>query len=734
MSKIGATGAAATAATAATAYSFVDEELITSIWTVVVSSRAELAMFALAMVVYFILLMQRTPNNHKLQMKKKAFEPHDKEDFSPTNQAVKSNARMTKMSSMNAPVKSSSGRTTASSLSCSTPDTAKQITMIRNYAAERDLQGAFSVFESMEQSGIDLNCIMYNTVLDACVMCGDLKAAEVWMERMKMAGMTDVVSFNTLIKAHLQNGSFDKVRLLMGMMSIQGLKPNQVTFNELINALVSKGGDGRRKIMWGVVEEMKAAEVKPNQVTMSILLKCLNSYSSPTEIAKTMDLINVMDEPMDEVLLSSVVEACVRIGKPDLLESQLKHFQDSAPITINGSHTFGSLIKAYGHTKDLASVWRSWKQMRSHHIKPTSITLGCMVEAIVNNGDTEGAYDLVHQLQEDEQCCDVINSIIYCSVLKGFTREKKIDRVWAVYEEMKERNAELSVVTYNTLIDACARCGRMERLPTILEDMLTHGAKPNVITYSTMLKGHCQSGDVCSGFKILEKIRHDPQLKPDEIMYNSLLDGCAQNNLVNEGLQLLEEMQAEHVYPSNFTLSVLVKLMSRTRRLEQAFSIVEDISKKYNFRPNVYVYTGLVQACIFNQQLPRAMDVLEKMIIERIAPEGRTYAILLRASMSKGLFEQAADLMKGALALPVALPFLQKPSAACPGLDFALVNEVLGGLADRGHAKDLAVPLLQSIRQNAPKVRIEAATQRKVMSPCVGSDGSGARKGWGKGQ
>jgi len=348
----------------------------------------------------------------------------------------------------------------------------------------------------------------------------------------------------------------------------------------------------------------------------------------------------------------------------------------------------------------------------------------------VNNGDTEGAYDLIHQMQEDEQCRDVLNSIIYCSVLKGFTRERKVDRVWEVYNEMKERKAELSSVTFNTLIDACARCGRMERLATILEDMKTHGAKPNIITYSTMLKGHCQNGDVQSGFKILEQVKKDPQLKPDEIMYNSLLDGCAQNNLVNEGLRLLEEMEAEQVWPSNFTLSILVKLMNRARRLDQAFTLVEDITKKYNFRPNVHVYANLIQACISNQQLPRGVSVLEQMVTERIAPDGRTYAILLRASMSKGLYQQADGLLKGALGLSDALPFLQQPVAVCYNLDHSLVNELLGNLADRGHAKDLAVPLLQNIRQNAPKVRIDAATQRKVMSPCV--EGSGPRP-WSKG-
>jgi len=714
MSTVGAT---------ATTAAFVEEDIFTSIWTLIVEIRGELLMFAVAMVGYFVLFMMRPTTNPKLQTKKVE---DDKEETRPTNAASKT------MAKTNFSRKPSGGRSPCNSQP--TTDIAKQINMIRSHAADKNLPGACSVFESMEQSGIELNCIMYNTVLDACVECQDLQAADAWMERMVKAGMTDVVSFNTLIKASLQNGSFDKARRLMRRMTSEGLQPNQVTFNELMNAMVSKRGDGRCKEMWALVDEMKVADVKPNQVTISILLKCLNYHSSQSEVAKTFELIKTMDEVMDEVLLSSVVEACVRIGKPALLEAQLKNLQDSTPIAITGSHTYGSLIKAYGYAKDLNSIWRCWKEMRSRHIKPTSITMGCMVEAIVNNGDSEGAYDLIHQMQEDDQCRDALNSIVYCSVLKGFTREKKIDRVWAVYQEMKDtcKDAELSIVTYNTLIDACARCGRMEHLPAILEDMKTLGAQPNVITYSTMLKGHCQNGDVQAGFAILDKLRNDPLLKADEITYNSLLDGCAQNNLVEEGLRLLEEMQAEHVYPSNYTLSILVKLMSRARRLEQAFSLVEDITKKYNFWPNVHVYTNLVQACIFNQQLQRGLSVLEEMVAGQIAPDGRTYAILLRACLSKNMPDQAAGLLAGALCVPGALPFLQKPIAACPSLDHALVNDVLGNLADRGRAKDLAVPLLQNIKQNNPKVRIDAVTQRKVMAPCVGNDGSSTRHPWNK--
>jgi pentatricopeptide repeat protein len=637
---------------------------------------------------------------------------------------------------MNAALKCGRGHLAKDVLDSSPSDVAKHINMIRNYASEGDLKGAKRVFESLEQSGVDMNSVIYNTVLDACVECRDLAAAEAWMEHTKQAGMADVVSFNTLIKAHLHMGSFEKARGLVEQMRKEGMQPNRVTFNELINAMVGKGGNSQRRQMWDLIDEMKLADVKPNQVTISILLKSLNAYSQEADVLKTMDLIDTTDEPMDEVLLSSVVEACVRIGKPDLLESKLKLLQDSPnAVAINGSHTYGSLIKAYGHAKDMKGIWRCWKEMRSRHIKPTSITLGCMVEAIVCNGDTEGAFDLIHQIQDDDQCSSALNSVIYCSVLKGFAREKKLDRAWVVYEEMQGRKVDLSHVMYNTLINACALCGRMDNVVRILDDMKSNRMTPNLITYSTMIKGYCQNGDIQRGFAILEDMKKDRRLKPDEIMYNSLLDGCAQNSLVEEGLQLLQEMQDEGVPPSNFTLSLLVKLMNRARKLDQAFTIVEQITRKYSFRPNVHVYTNLIQACVSNQQLSRGMGLLEEMIKERVAPDSRTYSVLIRGNVSRGFFEQAVGLLKGALGLPGALPHLQKQIAVCNNLDSSVVNEALVGLADRGQAKELAVPLLAEIRQKAPRVRIEAVTQRKVMSPCIASDGgSSYRQGKGKGK
>merc|ERR1719463_419668 len=106
-----------------------------------------------------------------------------------------------------------------------------------------------------------------------------------------------------------------------------------------------------------------------------------------------------------------------------------------------------------------------------------------MIEAVSNNSDTEGAYELIHEMQQDEQCRDVVNSVIYCSILKGFARERKLERVWDVYKEMSARNVEMSLITFNTIIDACARSGRMDNLPKVLQDMKKHHVDANIVTY-----------------------------------------------------------------------------------------------------------------------------------------------------------------------------------------------------------------------------------------------------------
>merc|ERR1719446_1345210 len=184
----------------------------------------------------------------------------------------------------------------------------------------------------------------------------------------------------------------------------------------------------------------------------------------------------------------------------------------------------------------------------------------------------------------------------------------------------------------------------MDRVPKLVADMKTANIKPDTITYSTQVKGHCHSGNVDRAFEVLAEMRASGQHQPDEILYNCLLDGCAKEHRLEEALALYAEMKKEGVPPSNFTLCTLVKLLGRARRLPQAFAVVEELSTTCGLKPNIQVYTCLLQACIHNRQLQRALELHDEVIVENCQPDQKTYNVLVRGCMWSGNLKKAVEM------------------------------------------------------------------------------------------
>ena len=123
--------------------------------------------------------------------------------------------------------------------------------------------------------------------------------------------------------------------------------------------MIYKGSAQSRADVRSIVAETQEAGVKQNHVSGSTLLKCFDANSKEQNIARTMDLISSMDEPMGEVLLSSVAEAHVRgmrifwsqrcamlcIRKPELLSTEQEKLKTSSGVSVTGTHTVGGLSK-----------------------------------------------------------------------------------------------------------------------------------------------------------------------------------------------------------------------------------------------------------------------------------------------------------------------------------------------------------------------------------------------------
>mmetsp|Transcript_64432 Transcript_64432/g.155811 ORF Transcript_64432/g.155811 Transcript_64432/m.155811 type:complete len:1019 (-) Transcript_64432:83-3139(-) len=585
-----------------------------------------------------------------------------------------------------------------------TSDQRRRVALLKAFGSEGRLRDAKAVFHACPEKTICL----YNALLDACIDCNENEAAEQIMAEAIAANMADVVTYNTIIKKHLQRGHIQSARGVIEVMRSAGgdLSPNTVTFNELLDAAIRN--DGRGEGVWVILEEMKACGLSPTTVTCSILLKSVQQHSGAADVERVLAYVDALADGMDEVLLSSVCEACIRAGRADILRKELQRQRGNKAVPVNGAQTYGSIIRGYGFLKDINGARESWRQMRRRQIIPTSITIGCMVEALVLNGDPQGGFDLVHELSADEETKPLLNVVIYCSVLKGFTHLKMFDRVWVVYEEMVQAQLSFSIVTYNALIDACARAGDMSRVQTFLDGMAQQQIQPNLVTYSTILKGYCQERRMDKAFDLLEAMKKSHQFRPDEITYNTLIDGCAQRGMYDQGMKLLQEMQDAGVKPSTFTLSVLVKLANRGKRPDRAFELVEELATKYRLQPNVHVFANLVHTCTAHGKLDKGLEVLGRMSQQRVRPDLRTYSLLLRACVAAGDVRSAAGLVRLAFGLRGGPPLPQRwgglvaGGEGClklrDGLPAELVAEVLEGVARCGNEDHLAVQLCKDLR------------------------------------
>jgi len=592
---------------------------------------------------------------------------------------------------------SQEGRKIQSSGETALDDISQHAATIKSCGRERNLPGAVQVFNALKQRGVRMNSTIYNCLINACVQCGDLHSATVYFEQMKQLFYVDIVSYNTILKAYLALGQFQEAHTILQEMTERGLPANRITYNEFLNALVTAKD---RRGIWALLDDMGAARLAPNSATCSILLKSLTAHSHSSDIERILSFMNKMDESMDEVLFASVIEACIRTRRLDQLSLVMQRCAEQGGLPALTAPTYGSMIKAYGQAGNVERVWALWSEMNERGVAPTAITFGCTVDALVKNGQVEDAWVLVHELLEDESRKQYVNTVIYSTILKGFAMSKQTQRIFAVHAEMCESGVQCNIITYNTMIDACARCCSMDRVPALLEEMKKTHVEPNVITYSTLVKGYCLSGDVDRAFQVLQEMKQDGKHTADEIMYNSLLDGCAKQHRVEEAIQLLDDMRSNGVSPSNYTLSILVKLLGRARRLNEAFTIIDDLCNSHGFRANIHVYTCLAQACIQNAKLDRALATHDTMINEAgCQPDQKFYSVLARGCLQLGAIDKVGSVVRCAHHLPGHDMAISR--GAPLGVEPKLLEEIIVKLNSGGHMdKEIAAALLADLRKH----------------------------------
>lgn len=292
-------------------------------------------------------------------------------------------------------------------------------------------------------------------------------------------------------------------------------------------------------------------------------------------------------------------------------------------------------------------------------------------------------------------------SMLFSTLVKAFVQRGEALRALNFYHEHKSTREECSSLSipcsrpaYNALIDFCARQGEMVRAAGIFRDMCELGVDPDLVTYSTLIKGHCVHGEVEEALRLFALMRQRKIGTPDAVLFNMMLDGCVRQGMRTLAEHVLHDMESSGVAPSNLTLSLLVKLYSRSGELDTASELLETLPWKYGFDVSVSIYACLIATCVSDGQLDKALGVFEVMQKAKCAADTKTYQALINGCLKEGNLEQAVRLIEDAL-----IPGGGREDGPRIRLGLETLENALLMIGRRQRSQDLGRPLLARLEK-----------------------------------
>lgn len=233
-----------------------------------------------------------------------------------------------------------------------TPSIRAYMTILRVHCRRQDWPASLETLQDMEKRGIRMDSLTLNVALATCVAAEQLEAAEQLLARGHEANppVSDVVSYNTLIKGYAARADPDGAQKFLERMRSRGLKPNAITMNTAMDAAVR---GGRPDDAWALLATMRAGGLSPDKFTCSILIKGLRKSIRDDQCHAALDLLQEVGVACDASLRSSLYHALLEAAAavPDqVLVNQVasRMRQQGVPLNEGGQRRMREVTATTG--------------------------------------------------------------------------------------------------------------------------------------------------------------------------------------------------------------------------------------------------------------------------------------------------------------------------------------------------------------------------------------------------
>eukprot|EP00927_Polykrikos_kofoidii_P030424 TRINITY_DN2615_c0_g1_i8.p1 TRINITY_DN2615_c0_g1~~TRINITY_DN2615_c0_g1_i8.p1 ORF type:complete len:663 (-),score=90.26 TRINITY_DN2615_c0_g1_i8:76-2064(-) len=475
---------------------------------------------------------------------------------------------------------------------------------------------SFDVYRSALDAGLDLSMVanasgrdkLLSPLLTSAIRTGSVDQA-FWVLRDLQRKKLEVSSalYTSMVKLCTSKHLFKECLAIADMLAAQkcALTVEKSVWSCLLFCAVETRADQRCKPFF---EQLKASG-SPSQKDYWNMIRHASFHADWKMMLQIVEEMREHSIEIDSVIYNTALAACVTASQVDIARKLLEEM-DGVSIVADVV-TYNTVMKGYAKTGNMEECQAVYLLMCKRGLSPSQVSYGILLDGWLNSNRADEAAKVFDVMTR--QGCPM-NTVLYTTLIKGFAREGKVDEAMRVYERMSGDGS----------------------------------VQPDLITFSVLLKAHCDDGRLQVGIELLDAMLK-LGLKPDEVIYNNLLAGCASQANVGLARELYKNMTSADIRPSNATFSILIRLYSQCKLLDEAFEVLQTESKKHKVDLEARIYSQLIHCCVRARQGRRAVEVYEAMC-QKTCPTAAMHASVLGMCVKLNMFDTAVELLQAAAA------------------------------------------------------------------------------------
>ncbi|CAF3881057.1 unnamed protein product, partial [Rotaria sp. Silwood1] len=445
---------------------------------------------------------------------------------------------------------------------------------------------------------------LLTSLIDALMICGDIKTAETLFENSKMKTLS---MYSVMMKGFIINNMANKAAKLFDDIK----NPNEIVICLLFNAYAQLGTTKELNLIKKISSNISDSFHSNPFIQTSLidaLMKCgdtnyaqllfdkiktknlyiygamMKGFIKNNMAIKAIDIFHKIKNP-DRVIYLLLFSACAQIATEEALNLTKKISSNISQVFLSDSSLLTSLIDALMMCGDIKTAKSLFEKSK---MKTMSMYSVMMKGYVVNNMATK-AIDIYNNIRKDEyqrennhsKISDLFNVIendysqsditIYLWLIKALSQIAIFSISQTFVKHIPNcylRNNRIR----NSLINMWGKTGSIDQAERIFNNI----SQFDHVGYTAMINAYGLNG---MGMQAVELFRKMPKEFIDESAYVCVLNACSHSGLVDVARSIFNNISMK----TDFIYTTMIDCLSRAAMFEEAQQLIDEF--EYHHAP-----------------------------------------------------------------------------------------------------------------------------------------------------